>query len=227
MENAEVFAVLSRCFAAVDEPEWDDLTQPAQWEEFLASARRLLQDRGVTPELVAPASAMRHSTPFEEFLSDDEVRALYAPPSASELASFGARHFTGGLPASAMPIESLYVEWTADPSTHPFGKVEGFYVSDAAVYLRDLMASLGLDAESAIAPYPDHLAVELDLAAYLFAAGRDEDAWRFVEDRFAWLSGYRARLVQLGSEAIFHVAIVDLILGMRAQQSEADDIADA
>lgn len=225
MENAAVFTVLSRCFAHVDETEWAAITEPSLWEDFLASARRLLQDEGTSPERLAPLARARKAEPLEDFLTDDEVRALYAPPAARELASFGARHFTGGLPASAVPVESLYVEWTDRAETSPFGHAEGLYDSDAALYMRDLISSMGIGADAAIEPYPDHLAVELDLATLLFASGRDADAWRFVDERFAWLSSYRSRLLEIGAEALFHVAIVDLVLGIRAMQAtEADTI---
>lgn len=220
MENAEVFVVLSRCFAPVDQHEWNDLVSPEHWEVFLTSARSLLQRQEALSCDVAPLSRIGRPVPFEEFLVQDEVRALYAPPSASELSSFAARHFTGGLPSSAVPVESLYVAWSNRSQGSLLGNLQGHYCSDAAVRMRDLMATYGLDEKSMIAPYPDHLAVELDFAAFLLKTGNGEDAREFISERFSWLSSYRARMVKLGDEALFHLAIIDLVLGIRAQQCE-------
>lgn len=218
MDNAAVFAIAALCFADCGEDEWASVTEPAAWNDFLASARRLLQEDGdVSDE--APIARMRRSEPFSEFLADDEVRALYAPPTFDEKARFFARHFTGGLPASAMPVESLHVAWTADPARNPFGRAEGLYESDAALYMRDLIARLGLDEDACLSPYADHLAVELDLAALLLRANRATEAWLFVDQRLSWLSSYRAQLIGLGPDALFHLAIVDLVLGIRARQT--------
>lgn len=224
MRDSEVFEVLARCFAHIDAAEWEAITAPAHWDEFVDVARRLLQHAYSDPDACAPATRLRRDDPIEHFLTDEEVRALYAPPSAAQMASFAARHFTGGLPASAMPVESLYVEWTSDDEKGPFGRLEGFYASDAALYMRDLMNLLDLDQACSLSPYPDHLSVELDMAAFLLERSDAKTAWRYVEERFEWLSSYRARLIEVGN-ATFHLALIDLVLGIRARQCAISDEA--
>lgn len=224
MRDSEVFEVLARCFASIDANEWETVTAPARWDEFVDAARRLLQHACSDPATFAPATRIRRHDPIEHFLADEEVHALYAPPNAAAMASFAARHFTGGLPASAMPVESLYVEWTSGDEHGTFGHLEGFYASDAALYMRHLMASFGLDQTCALSPYPDHLSVELDMAAFLLERSDAKTAWQYVEERFEWLSAYRARLIEVGN-ATFHLALVDLVLGIRARQCAIPDEA--
>ena len=40
--------------------------------------------------------------------------------------------------------------------------------------------------------------------------------------RSAWLTAYRLKLVALGDEALFYLAIVDALLGIRAQLEAAE-----
>ena len=131
VNDSLVFATLSACFGPVDEGTWAETTAPAAWSEFLTAARRLLQE--VRP-LSADSSPIEHAhaaTPFSEYLTETEVKALYAPPSFEEKRQFAARHFTGGLPASAVPVESLYVAWTERECALPFAERSGLYRSDA------------------------------------------------------------------------------------------------
>lgn len=226
VNDALVFATLSACFGPVDEGTWAETTAPAAWSEFLTAARRLLQE--VRP-LSADSSPIEHAhvaTPFSEYLTEAEVKALYAPLSFEEKRQFAARHFTGGLPASAVPVESLYVAWTERECALPFAERSGLYRSDAALYMSDLLASLGLEAPSALSAYPDHLCVECAVTAHLIDAGMVDEACQFWQERSAWLTDYRARLRRIGDEAGFYLALVDLMLGVRAaQQSCADSLA--
>lgn len=220
MEDAAVFSTLAQCFGPVGEDEWNELTDGAQWPEFLAGARRLLQDESPLGAEERPVSGMRARLPLQEFLSARELSALFAPPSYREKHGFAARHFTGGLPDSAVPVESLYRPARPAGPGEPAG---GGYLGDAARYVRDVADGLGLEVPAAFAACPDHLALELDLVAVLLRSGMEGPALAFLTERFGWLTAYRTRLIGLGEDASFYLGLIDLIMGIVAQQGALEE----
>ena len=135
MEDEAVFSVLAQCFGPVDEGSWSQLVGSSLWSDFLDGARRVMQadELGVQ---AAPLARARKRCPLQEFLSSGEVNALFAPPTYDEKQAFAARHFTGGLPESAVPVESLYRTWSAGAAPAPFSQQQGLYLGDSAHYLR-------------------------------------------------------------------------------------------
>lgn len=221
--NADAFAIMARCFSASTEGEWSQLTSPATWSGFVDALRRLLafgvrEGESARPHPFAPGVSLN------EVLSEGETQEMFLPPSFQAKATFEARHFIGGLPCSAMPVESLY-------SSSPHGGTENavageaslsapakkaFYGEPCAQYMADLLGRLGLDMPDGGKGYPDHLSVELDVLSLLVGEGCFDEAETFLVERFAWLTAYRKRLLALGSDAGFYLALVDLILGIRA-----------
>ena len=186
MEYDEMFTVLSMCFAPVGQDEWKQLIDGPLWSDFLDAARRGLQD-------------------------DDAL----TPPTYDEKRLFAARHFTGGLPESAVPAESLYTTWSNGSLPSPFSKAEGMYQGDSARYMRDLVERMGMRVPPEFSACPDHLALELDLAAVLLRSGMRDAARQFVLERFSWLTAYRMRLLELADDARFYIGLVDVLVGMR------------
>ncbi|MEG0461248.1 molecular chaperone TorD family protein [Gordonibacter sp.] len=222
MEDEAVFSVLSKCFAPVDEADWKHLTGNAAWSEFLDGVRRLLQDDRPFGSALSPLARARKRCPLQEFLSAGEVDALFCPPPFAEKNLFFARHFTGGLADSALPVESLYSTWSVVPGEQtPFPQAKGLYLSDAARYLRALIASMGLSVPDEFSDCPDHLALELDLLAVMLRSGMQRQAGQFLAERLEWLTAYRMRLLELGDEARFYIGLIDVLLGIRAQQGAA------
>lgn len=221
IDDARLFAMLAQCFGPVSREEWDRTTGADEWQALISRLRTLLQQPDAWG-VAAPAVRAHRAIPLQEFLSEREVDALFAPPAFGEKQSFAARHFTGGLPESAQPIESLYVEWTSDPARSPFEHKKGLYSADTALYMRDLIADLGLELPESLAAYPDHLSLELDTVSLLLEAGRADDARQLFLERSAWLTAYRLKLVTLGDEALFYLAAVDALLGIRAQLEAAE-----
>lgn len=219
MEDQAVFSMMAQCFGPLDERSWEELTAPVLWDGFLGAVRGLLQDERPLGSDAKVAAQLATRRPLQEFLSEKELNALFAPPSFEEMERFAARHFTGGLPASAVPVESLYRPWSLDGSV-PLPARSGCYGGQSARYVADLCQRLGLTVPTAFAACPDHLALELDLMAVLLRSGMAEQARTFLMERFAWLTDYRQRLIALG-DASFHVALVDVILGIRTQQEES------
>ena len=111
MDDAAVFSVLSKCFGSVGKDEWKQMTRSAAWAEFMDGVRRLLQDDTCFGKQASLIECMHVRVPMQEFLSANEVDELFCPPLFDEKQGFAARHFTGGLPQSAIPVESLYTDW--------------------------------------------------------------------------------------------------------------------
>ena len=223
MEDEAVFSVLAQCFGPVDESSWNQLAGSSLWSDFLDGARRAMQDAELGVQ-AAPAARARKRCPLQEFLSSGEVNALFAPPTYEEKQAFAARHFTGGLPESAVPVESLYRTWSAGAAPAPFSQQQGLYLGDSAHYLRELVERLGMEVPPAFAACPDHLALELDLVAVMLRSGMREEARQFLAERFAWLTAYRMRLLALEDDARFYIGLVDVILAIRAPQTTADAV---
>ncbi len=218
MEDEAVFSVLSKCFAPVERAEWEHIVQGAAWSDFLDGIRRLLQDEGALGMTSAPLTRVRKRCPLQEFLSAGEVNALFSPPTFEEKGMFAARHFTGGLPESVVPVESLYAVWSVNPRAEtPFPQAKGLYCGDTARYMGALVDSLGLQVPHAFASYPDHVSLELDLVAVLLRSGMHDEACRFFVERFEWLTAYRTQLLALQDDARFYIGLVDVLLGIRAQ----------
>ena len=224
MEYDEMFTVLSMCFAPVGQDEWKQLVDGPLWSDFLDAARRGLQDDDALGEPTSPIARVRSRCPLQEFLSAGEVKALFTPPTYDEKQAFAARHFTGGLPETAMPVESLYRTWSAGAAPAPFSQQQGLYLGDSAHYLRELVERLGMEVPPAFSACPDHLALELDLVAVMLRSGMREEARQFLAERFAWLTAYRMRLLALEDDARFYIGLVDVILAIRAQQTTADAV---
>lgn len=220
MDKATVFSILSLCFAPVGKEEWEQASKPSSWDEFLTALRSTLSC-GKDGVDAAPIKCAKPAPPLQDFLSDREVSLLFAPPSYEEKRAFSARHFTGGLPASAVPVESLYVEWTRRAG-EAFTNRRGLYRSDVASYMDEMLGRFGLEAPGALAAYPDHLSVELGFAAFLFDRGMDEEAWSFFQERSAWLPDYRTKLLKATGAPNFHLALIDALIGIRVRLEHDD-----
>lgn len=221
MNDASVFATFARCFAPMERGEWDALRSDAMWSEFLSGVRSLLQDERTVGAALPPIGRARRGEPLSDFLTETEVRALFLPPSHEEKEAFAARHFTGGLPQSALPVESLYTPWSK-PGDGPFAGRTGLYMGDSALYMRDLARSMGIEIPDEFASTPDHLAVELELLALMLDEGANEEAHTFCVERLAWLGSYRTKLMTLGADATFYLALVDALIGIHARQASME-----
>lgn len=213
--DALVFSTLARCFAPVSEHEWREITAASAWLDFLDGARELVQGRRLLGNSSAPAVKLRPCGSLSSCLAQPEVRALFAPPSFAEKQAFASRHFTGGLPQSALPVESLYTRW-AKPGMGAFSGRCGLYLGESALYMRDLAVSMGFEIPEEFSACPDHLAVELEFVAVLLEDDGGAEARLFMHERFGWLTDYRKKLMSLGEAALFYLACIDLVIGMRA-----------
>lgn len=183
MDESMVFAIASRCFAPVDSETWAEAVRPDVWRSFVESLDRLSDDSGI--------------------LSD----STETPPTFEEKQRFAASHFTGGLPVSAPPVESLY--YYPEDGIHPRQ-----YLQESALYMDDLLSSLGFGVPSGFSSCPDHLCLELEVASHLFDQD-PEKAVDFVCDRFSWLDRYKEELASIGIAASFYVGVVEGLIHVR------------
>ena len=209
-----MFSVFAKCFGAVSEDEWRAVTSKALWPDFIDAVRSALQDERPLGSQEARFARRRGFCPLQEFLSEGEVSALFRPPTFQEKRDFAARHFTGGLPGSAVPIESLYAAGSSRAGVGYLRSV-GAYLGDSARYMRELVARLGLEIPEEYSACPDHLALELDLTAVLLRSGMRHQALTFVRERFAWLESYRQQLLKIDDDdASFYIGLVDAVMGI-------------
>lgn len=216
MGDEIVFSTASKCFAPVGEGEWRALTSGAAWSDFVDAARRLLQRSASIGADRMPIEQAHVAPPLQEYLSAGEVDALFTPPSWRSKQEFAARHFVGGLPESAPPVESLYrlPDGSADASPAAAGGLCGAYGGESARYMRDLIARMGLSLPPAFSDRPDHLSIELDLLALMLQNGMTNQALCFLRERFSWLPAFRMRLLRLDADVAFYVGMVDVVLGV-------------
>lgn len=203
MEEASVFTIASRCFAG-DEDEFAQVVAPEVWSGFL---ERIV--RGVSGD------GRQGDRALSDFLASAEVSALKNPPRASEHGAFCRKHFTGGLPESAMPVESLY-HGVPQPlaESEPFTAFSGAaYLGESATYMRSLIERMGFSVPQGYEAWPDHLSLELDMLAVLLRSGAREQASIYQMERFGWLADYRQRLLALHDEgACFYLAVLDVVI---------------
>lgn len=191
MENYEALAIAVRSFAPVEESDWEAITESASWDAFLNTLNSLANGN-----------------------LDEQTRAALAkPPSFQQKAQFARRHFTGGLPASALPVESLYlppVPGAAGPS----------YLRETALYMRELVEAMEIPVPDEFSAMPDHLSIELAVVATLLAINHSDEATEFMTERLTWLPAYTARLEQLDDgDAGFYIALTKALSSIAAKES--------
>lgn len=198
----DALIIAAQCFSPVSAQDWDALCESSTWSAF-ASALAAAAGSDSANNAGAPASNGPQAALAES------LDAIAHPLPFAEKEAFARRHFTGGLPDSAMPVESLYLPLGPEAK-------EPSYNRESAQYMRDLLASLQVDMPAQFAAYPDHLALELETAALLGNAGLEEAMADFLITRFAWLSAYRARLEAISTENRFYVGLADVLAHVAA-----------
>lgn len=186
-------------FMEADENAWYDYCSNVAWNDVLESFDSLL-------------------TRVDAQLDAESRDALAELPSYEQHVSFAAKHFTGGLPQSALPVESLYVGKDAaidDPIDGPC------YLQQTAYYMRELATRFCVSIPEKLAAMPDHLAVELAIGARLLDTVESDssdnrsvsiaDARDYLSTRFAWLDKYRSHLKEIPAIPAFYPALAGAV----------------
>jgi TorA maturation chaperone TorD len=203
MDNSEILTVFALLYRRIDADEYIQLASPGYWDDFLTAVNGRIP--GTTASMPLPAYG--------------------------ELQGFAARHFTGGLPTSVMPVESLYRKWSGDKSCNTaFASASGLYASDSQQHLSYIYSELGLQL-SDDCPLPiDHLSLTLELLAQLLQAAKadpgssgkdhgnppDTAACRefcnvFINDHLDWLPSFITALRGQQDTHGFYIEMTELL----------------
>ncbi|CAM3707481.1 molecular chaperone [Mesobacillus zeae] len=105
----------------------------------------------------------------------------------------------------AIPVESLYKQWTADPScTLPFAKSKGYLLGDPAMHVKFILNEFEMEIPEEYKSTPDHLAVLLELLSYFILHAPDEFTFHFMDDHFDWLEEFLLRLAETNSSPFYY-----------------------
>lgn len=181
MAGAIILRTLSCVFGPVEKTEWDSLVDPASWQAFLAELRELVGDDS-----------------FEDLLS--------TPPAFEDHRAFASKCLVGGLPTSALPVESLYFQEEGADGPR--------YLQKPALYMRHLIEGAGLEVPCAFVAAPDHLSLELEMAAMYLELGLVIQAKQLLRERSEWLPSYRSKLESLPTCPPFYIACVDAVVAI-------------
>lgn len=169
-----------------------------------------------TAEFVAEQAAIA------EFLDSALTKLGYAlpilPAAAWELVDGGLPAFTAAyhqsflfpLASRVVPVESLYRVWTSDAGAEPPpGADQGMLMSDHALHMLSLLASYGLALPPAYRSMPDHLALELEFAAFLLARNDLDRHAEFIREHLDWL-GELAAAADKQQIPVYYLQVVKL-----------------
>ena len=157
--------------------------------------------------------------PDEEFL--DELRSgavdrtlsrfgirvcqyRFMAPSLPVLQNFFSSQIQGNGQTAILPVESLFKRWTEDPTARlPIAGSTGYLMGDSAMHVQYLLEYYNLSVPPAYRMMPDHLALLLELAAFLLKNRTTEEYYLFISQHLDWLDALSLSLEELefGDEA--------------------------
>lgn len=118
------------------------------------------------------------------------------------------------LGSKAIPIESVYKKWTADPTcTLPFAHSKGYLMGDSALHVRFLLEQLKINIEDEYRSCPDHLSILLELLALFIKHSDKRFVVQFLNDHFDWIDDFAQKLQPL-PESNFYVQMTCLLQQM-------------
>ncbi|MBP2639879.1 MAG: Nitrate reductase delta subunit [Firmicutes bacterium] len=87
-----------------------------------------------------------------------------------------------------LPVESIYRQWTFDPTVEvPFAKEKGYLMSDFALHMQALYVQYNLSIPQEYDSMPDHLCLELEFCAFLLAHESKERQAVFIKEHLSWV----------------------------------------
>lgn len=143
--------------------------------------------------------------------------------SFSEMKDLYNRCFLGPLEPVAPPIESLYKEWTTDPTAEtPIARQKGYLYGDSAIHLKYLYEQYEIEIPCEYANIPDHLTLLLEFLALLIQYNQTDLIQQYIHDHFDWLKSFTQKLKEIdGSEPyVFITNLVDEIVHWKTERSE-------
>ena len=122
-------------------------------------------------------------------------------PSLPVLQKFHSFHIQGYGRTSLLPVESLFKRWTEDPTARlPIAGTTGYLMGDSAMHVQYLLNCYGLSVPPEYRMMPDHLALLLELAAFLLINRTPEESQLFISQHLDWLDALESSFAELDCE---------------------------
>lgn len=176
---SELFGLLSAFWQPPDEVFWGNLSEGSVDDEICG----YFQQAGFSTSQTLTNS-------FQQNL-----------PPLSALKLFYLRCFIGIGKQSALPVESVYKKWTADPSARlPIAGSTGYLMGDAALHAQYLLDHYQLQIPPDYRMMPDHLLLLLELLAFLLENRPTEEVHLFLSQHFDWLADFAQSIDAITTE---------------------------
>lgn len=136
----------------------------------------------------------------EWYESNSLVEITDIPTSLKQMQQIYAESLGG----PALPVESIYKEWTADRTCKlPFARSKGYLLGDSAFHIRFILEEFEIEIPENYRNMPDHLAILLELLAFFLLHAKAEMIKQFLADHFDWLDEFALRLEELGNNQFY------------------------
>ena len=197
-------------------------------EQRLLSNALLLLAEFYKPPTNELYQALRNGTALEELKPFVKLEESYedAFSSYENMKQTYIHCFLGPSEPFAPPIESLYKQWTDDPTAAvSFARQTGFFYGDPALHVQYLFRQFKLEFPAEYRAMPDHLTLLLEFLSYLLEHGTAEQIRSFISDHFDWLDDFVQELKK-ADNSLFYVSITQILnklvhssaLGHRSEQ---------
>lgn len=134
------------------------------------------------------------------------------PETFEQMKSLYSSSLTSVRKDAALPIESIYKQWTSDQTCQmPFARSTGYLLGDSALHIRFILKEFQMEIPNEYSQTPDHLAVLLELLAYFIENSPDEFVLQFINDHFDWLDDFAEKLVSISKHS-FYPQVTELLL---------------
>lgn len=122
------------------------------------------------------------------------------------------RCFVGPSEPFAPPVESIYKQWTTDPSAEtPIANETGYLYGDPAIHLKHLYQQYQLKIPEQFRNMPDHLGLQIEFLVFLMDHCTFEQLEQYLDDHFDWLDSFQDKL-KLVKESDFYVWITSQLI---------------
>lgn len=137
---------------------------------------------------------------FDDAEHAGECSRLAVPPAFPVIESVQNNLLASGMPLAALPVESLYKQWSVQKGGD-LGASKGLYLGDSAQHIAAVYESLEIVVPDRFAAMPDHLSLLLELLVLLLEQGNGEAACQLAADHLDWLDGYCDLLAERAHDA--------------------------
>lgn len=146
------------------------------------------------------------------FNESSQIGTVEIPETYEQLKSLYLSSLSSIKKGTALPIESLYKQWTSDKTCQmPFANSKGYLLGDPALHIRFILNELQMEIPEEFSQIPDHLTILLELLAYFLEHSPAEFVHEFLGDHFDWVDEFAAKLDSV-SEHSFYPQITRLLI---------------